>query len=357
MVIGGCHWNRWGWAVLTAAAPAMVYYALFGLVFDTLTPDLTRLGGIALTFLWETTPPAERAAVLAADIAARYRIGIAIVGIAVVSAAALVVGGARVLRPYPDWVKGAAAAVAMAAGGLGWWEQWGNRLRHVLADCSPAERAALCPLDLAVARPGGVLDADVLAHVQLLISGASILGVGASGVLVLGLVALAAPGRDPPDATTEPAAVPPAQRKVTIDQLSPDRLRQRIQGFGMTITLAAVLLSFSVAAVHGFYSWAAALVAPPAAVPLGQLALAAATYWGGVYTAITLLTALPCAMGIYADVRRASTRATTSYAERVAWEKAEGVAFEPLKGLSAVILAAGPLVTAPVLDALKGALG
>jgi len=311
------------WPALTILAGIAIYYGLFNLLFNGFTPSSQAMARPRIFFLWEGEGAIPAGAVLDRDLAARYRFALSSVGLVLTGITAIIVALTIVLRPFRWHHLGLVAFGGGLGGVIGYVEQWSNRLRTVAADCRPEDAGALCPLNEAVKRSvdGFPMTAEALEHIRLVVSINSTLGVAASGVLIMVFAIL---------------ATPPGEGR-----LSPPRLRKRRQGFVITLVLSAILLSFSVATTHSFYNLAAALVRQPAADQIAGIASSAATYWGAVFTAITIVTAAPCAASIYLDVGRAAETGGGSYHQRREWIAAEGLTFDPLRGFGAILIAAG----------------
>jgi hypothetical protein len=321
------------WPLLCLFGGLAVYFILFRFVFDPFTPPGHVLGRIAPVFLWEAEAPVA-GAIVAADLEARYRFAFASVLLTLVCiggvAAAIALALAPLRRAFA-WLAGAGGLVGAL---IGYNEQWASPLRGVAADCLPGAGGPVCPLNQAVARAGelGPVDAATLSHVQMVVSLNSITGVGAMCVLVIAFMGLAWTDTATPDARA---------------------LWRRRRGFAICLAFTTLALSLQVATVHGFYHWSAALMTEEHAKYMTSIASSATLYWGAVYTTVLLVIALPAAISISLDIRRASEAAAPDGDEkaREEWVKAQGLVINVRQAAAALLAAASPVLTGPALDA------
>jgi hypothetical protein len=320
------------WPLLCLFGGLAVYFVLFKLVFDPFTPPGHVLARIAPVFLWEVDPPAM-GEIIARDLEGRYRFAFASVLLTLTCiggvAAAIALALAPLRRAFA-WLAGAAGAVGAL---IGYNEQWASPLRGVAADCRPGAGGAVCPLNLAVARAGelGPVDAATLEHVRMVVSLNSITGVGAMCVLVIAFMGLAWSEVEAPDAAT---------------------LYRRRRGFAICLAFTTLALSLQVATVHGFYHWSAGLMTEEHAAYMTSIASSATLYWGAVYTTVLLVIALPAAICLSLDIRRAAEAATPGGDEkaRQEWVKAQGLVIDVREAAAALLAAASPVLTGPALD-------
>jgi hypothetical protein len=372
-------------AAFALAAPFAIYFAVMPATIGTLDPE-PSMALEAPLFIWQpgpapdapppgappiatvelrvgdgetsleiARPPADAGAatpaakppgeVLRAGIEARYRFGLAIAGFLVAAGVGLLLGIATLAqRGRPAWaLAGALFLVGLAVGDRG---QWNSPIRGMVADCEAIAAdtpAGLCPLDRAAATvpQDPIFDAATLASARSLVSIASTFGMGSTGGLLACLAVFAWPDR---------RSRPPAAE-----------LRKRRQSFALVLGAAAVMLSFAVATIHAFYHWSSALVWPPLGAELSALASTGAGYWGFLFTAILILAASSSALAIALDVARAADArhpcdAAAAAKARQEWLAHNDLAFQPGRGLAGLVMAAGPLATSPLLDALRGVL-
>ncbi len=319
------------WPLLCLFGGLTVYFVLFRVVFDPFTPPGHILARIQPVFLWEgDAPPAGE--IIARDLAARYRFAFASVLLTLTCIGGIAAAIALALAPLRRvfaWLAGAGGVVGAL---IGYNEQWASPLRGVAADCRPGA-PLVCPLELAVARAGalGPVDAAALEQVRMVVTLNSLTGVGAMCVLVIAYMSLAWSARETPDAAS---------------------LYRRRRGFAICLAFTTLVLSLQVATVHGFYHWSAALMAEEHAAYMTSIASSATVYWGAVYTTVLLVTALPAAIGLSYDIRRASEAATPDgdEAARGAWIKAQGLQLDVRQAAAALVAAASPVLTGPALD-------
>ncbi len=370
-------------ALAIVVSPLLIFQSVFSVFIDDLTPAGADLALAPPRFLWQApeaasapaeagatlrlmlvsedaaatdpltikigaaeAPPAAEApkgrdALLSVQLGAAYRFGLASAGLTLAAIAALLAAGVGVLLVMPGRVfwLGLAVALALLGAYVGYTQQWSNPLRQVVADCPDFDPASAmtCPLNRAAASAatGNVFSQTTLENAQFLVSWSAVVGMIASGVLVACFAALAFPIGNGVEAPLE--------------------LRRRRQGFFLILGLAAVLMSFAVATTHAFYGWSATLVQPPAAEQLQAIASMAASYWGFVFTVVLLVAAGLSAAALGDEIRRAAEARPelTPPQTRKEWLTQQELAFDPARSLAALMLSVGPLVTSPLLDALK----
>ena len=330
-------WQGMFWPLLSFGGGLIAYFLLFGLLVDPLSPPVSSLRDNTYDFLWEGDQPASRAAILAADINARYAVAIPSVLMALAFLATLVLAFVLVLPRFGRWAL-ALGAVALPIGGLvGYFEQYNNPLRASVTNCNPASGQSFCPLDQAVARAGdlGTFDESRLQQITLLTHWNSIASVAA--IFLFGICFLF------------------IARRATEDELAPDLLRRRRRALSTCVMLGGLVLVFSVATAHAFYHIAPALMAEDDAEPYAALALAGSTYWGAVYTTVMLVIAAPAAASIIHDIRRAGERHLPQgdFTDRLEWRKRHGLSAEMRDTLGPLVASLTPVLTAPALNALR----
>ncbi|MBP7001747.1 hypothetical protein [Amaricoccus sp.] len=269
------------------------------------------------------------------DIAARLRFSVASAGLSIASFVVIVVSSFYFSTyVFRTWFYGPILVISVAgvAGFLGWWSvQWSGDFRHLVADCG---RRGLedCPLDR-VAAAGSPLSKGALEGAQAIVSANWAAGLGAASVLFCLFLVLAVSG--PSD-------------------LRPCGLRRRRRWFMASLIMASVLLSFSVGATRGFYTWSSIFHTKDDAAGLLSLADSVGIYWGSMFTATILLTGGAAAAGIMNDIHRVGSGETGTNQEYVEWLKREGLDSQPLQAILAIIVAAGPLLSPPALNFITG---
>jgi len=317
-----------------------VYFLVIELLVDPLNPAgaLPELGPV---FLWEGNPPASRAAILAVDLNARYAFAVPSVLMSLSFMAAVVVAFGLVL-PQFGRVAVVLGLLSLPVGAsIGYLEQYANSLRAIVADCTPGLSVTSCPLDQAALRapPGIFFGADVLAQVRFLASVNSMVSVAAIVLIAVCCFFIA--------------------RTVPASQIDTDYLARRRMGLEAMLTVVAPILVFSVATTHGFYHFSSALMLPPASDAYRLLASAGTTYWGAVYTTVLLVIAVPAAVSVSRDGRRAAVEALPdgNFAERLEWRKREGVELDLRDRIRLGAASFAPVLTTPILDLLRNSLG
>ncbi len=317
-----------------------VYYVLFQWLVDPLNPagPLPEVGNV---FLWESNPPARPSAILAADLNARYTFAVPSVLMTLSFIAALIVAFGLVL-PQFGRVAVALGVLSLPVGAaIGWFEQYANPLRSIVADCSAQTAVASCPLDQAVLRaPSGlVFSADTLAQVRFLVGLNSMLSVAA--IMLIGICCIF------------------IARTVPASQLDTRYLTRRRAGLDAMLTVVGPILVFSVATTHGFYHFSSALMQSSDAKAYSLLASAGTTYWGAVYTTVLLVIAVPAAVSVALDGKRAATAALPdgSFNERLEWRKQEGIELSIRDRIRLALAGFAPVLTAPLLDVLRNSFG
>lgn len=316
-----------------------VYYFLFHVLVDPLNPagPLPKVGPV---FLWQGNSPAPPSVILAADFNARYTFAVPSVLMTLSFIAAVIVAFGSVL---PQFGRAAVAIglLSMPAGaGIGWFEQYANPLRTIVADCTPGLPVASCPLDQAALRapPGLFFGADTLAQVRFLANLNSMASVAAIALICVCCIFIA--------------------RTVPASQLGTNYLARRRAGLDAMLTVVGPILVFSVATTHGFYHFSSALMHPPAADAYSLLASAGTTYWGAVYTTVLLVIAVPAAVSVTWDGRRAAAMALPdgNFAERLEWRKQQGIELSIHDRVRLALASFAPVLTAPFLDILRNSL-
>jgi hypothetical protein len=317
-----------------------VYYFLFQVLVDPLNPagPLPEVGPV---FLWQGNSPAPPSAILASDFNARYTFAVPSV-LMTLSFIAAVIVAFRFVLPQFGRVAMALGLLSLPAGaGIGWYEQYANLLRTIVADCTPGLEATSCPLDQAALRAPSELmfGADTLAQVRFLANLNSMVSVAAIGLIGVCCIFIA--------------------RTVPASRLDTGYLARRRAGLDAMLTVVGPILVFSVATTHGFYHFSSALMHPPAADAYRLLASAGTTYWGAVYTTVLLVIALPAAVSVTWDGRRAAAAALPdgNFTERLEWRKQEGVELSIRDRLRLAVASFAPVLTAPFLDLLRNSLG
>jgi hypothetical protein len=317
-----------------------VYFFLFEVLVDPLNPT-SALPEVGPVFLWEGKSPASQSAVLAADLNARYTFAVPSVLMTLSFIAAVIVAFGFVLRQFG---RGAVAlgVVSLPVGAvIGYHEQYANPLRTIVADCKPWTSITSCPLDQAALRAPSELmfGADTLAQVRFLANLNSMVSVAAIMLIAACFIFIA--------------------RTVPASQFDTGYLARRRMGLDAMLTVVGPILVFSVATTHGFYHFSSALMHPPAEDDYRLLASAGTTYWGAVYTTVLLVIAVPAAMSVAWDSRRAAVAALPDggFAERLEWRKQEGVELSIRDRIRLAVASFAPVLTAPFLDLLRNSLG
>ncbi|MBY8976587.1 hypothetical protein KHP62_12260 [Rhodobacteraceae bacterium NNCM2] len=316
----------------TLVGGLMVYFLLFGFLVDPLAPDARPIDYV---FLWETDGGGESAR--AADAAARYNQAVPSVLMSLAFIGALIIGFAMILPRYGIWAV-VAGAVGVGAGALlGLGEQYNNPIRQMVADCMPGLANPRCPLDLAVLRAGGAgpFSQEVLGHIQFLTHWNSAISV--AGVVLMGVCFLF------------------ISRSANRAELDPEHLRRRRLHLVTALPMAGLILVLSVATTHGFYHLSAALMAPVSAGPVAGLASAGTTYWGAAYSTVLIVVATPAVVSVFRDIQRGARLAVPdgTWEERQNWRKCHGLSLEIRDSVGVVVTMLTPVLTGPVLDAIK----
>jgi hypothetical protein len=318
-----------------------VYFFFFEVLVNPLNPA-DALREMRASFLWEGESPVSQAAVLAADLNARYTFAVPSMLMMLSFIAALIVVFGLVLPQFGRWAVALGVLSLPLGAAIGWHEQYANPLRDIVADCRPGSAIASCPLDQAALRapPGWlVFGADALEQVRFLVNLNSMLSVAAIVLIAVCAIFIA--------------------RTVPASQLDIGYLLRRRRGLDAMLTVVGPILVFSVATTHGFYHFSSALMQPPAAQAYRLLASAGTTYWGAVYTTVLLVIAVPAAMSVALDGRRASVEALPhgSFNERLKWRQQEGVELSIRDRVRLALASFAPVLTAPFLDVLHKSFG
>lgn len=318
-----------------------VYFFIFEVLVNPLNPA-DALREMRAPFLWEGESPVSQAAVLAADLNARYTFAVPSMLMMLSFIAALIVAFGLVLPQFGRWAVALGVLSLPLGAAIGWHEQYANRLRDIVADCRPESAITSCPLDQAALRapPGWlVFGADALEQVRFLVNLNSMLSVAAIVLIAVCAIFIA--------------------RTVPASQLDIGYLLRRRRGLDAMLTVVGPILVFSVATTHGFYHFSSALMQPPAAQAYRLLASAGTTYWGAVYTTVLLVIAVPAAVSVALDGRRASVEALPhgSFNERLKWRQEEGVELSIRDRVRLALASFAPVLTAPFLDLLHKSFG
>lgn len=140
-------------------------------------------------------------------------------------------------------------------------------------------------------------------------------------------------------------------------------LRGRKSALFFTLLLATIALSFGVGVIHAYYGWGAAFLTDESRELQQQVASSGTLFWGSFFASVTVIAAGMTAYYIHQDVsERESSIAAEAKAKNlkfngVAWRKDNDLAFDPVRAVITTVLAAGPLLTSPVLSALSGVAG
>ena len=325
------------WPLAGVLGGLAAYFLVFANLVDPLNPSPVPPDPSTYQFLWEVPKPPDKAVVLAADLNARYAIGIPSVLMTLSFLATLIFAFAMIL-PAMGRAAIACGAVSLPIGAaIGFYEQYNNPLRMSVTNCPPGTASPVCPLDQAVLRAGdgGTFDTAALDQILFLTNWNSMLSVAGIFLLAMCFLFLA--------------------RTADEDQLDPAQLRSRLSKMGTAMMLGALVLIFSVATADGFYHLAPALMAETDAEPFASLALAGATYWGAVYTTVMIVISAPAAISIQHDIARATDiqMPGSSMKDRREWRLAHGLAMNTRESVGPMFAALAPVVTAPVLNAVR----
>jgi len=332
--------GRYLLSALIVVGACAVYFLVIEFLVDPFNPAgaLPELGSV---FLWEGNTPAPRAAILAVDLNARYAFAVPSVLMTLSFVAAVVVAFGLVLPQFGPVAIVLGMLSLPVGAAIGYLEQYANPLRAIVADCTPGLPVMSCPLDQAALRapPGMVFGADVLAQVRFLASVNSMVSVAAIALIAVCCFFIA--------------------RTVPASQIDTGYLSRRRAGLEAMLTVVAPILVFSVATTHGFYHFSSALMLPPASDAYRLLASAGTTYWGAVYTTVLLVIAVPAAVSVSRDGRRASVEALPdgNFAERLEWRKKHGVELDLRDRVRLAVASFAPVLTAPFLNLLRNSLG
>ena len=334
-------WRRYHWSFVSLLGGFLVYYLLFKTLVDPLNPQIEALNGLTYQFLWEGEEPASRITVVGADLEARYKHAVPSVLMSLSFLAAVTLAFGFVL-PRLGRVALACGAAALPAGAvIGFVEQYNNIIRLAVADCPPSGAMAFCPLNQAVTRgiPGSSFTAEALGHIRFLTDFNSVISVAAIFVLGICFFFLA--------------------RSAGPRQLDPDHLRTRRRNLEAALTIAGLVLVFSVATTHGFYHLASSLMQPASGQPLAKLASAGSTYWGAVYTTVLIVVVVPATISFARDAKRGAEAALPdgSFEERRKWRERHGLGIGLKDLLAAAAASFAPVLTAPSLDLIQAVAG
>ena len=125
----------------------------------------------------------------------------------------------------------------------------------------------------------------------------------------------------------------------------------RARMFKLALTLGSLVMIFGVAATHGLFQWPVALMAPESKDVVSSLASSAALYWGVFYSLMLIGVTAPAAVAIYLDIRRLGAATEETPADIA---QSAGFTFDWSQSLGTLATVAGPVLTAPVLELLKG---
>ncbi len=330
-------WQGMFWPVLCVMGGLVAYFLLFGYLVDPLNPKASAMRGASYLFMWETDPPPSQAAILAADLNARYAMAVPSVLMSLSFLATLILAFAVILNNFGR-VAMAMGALAVPVGAVvGFLEQFNNPIRAAVTNCKPGTGQNFCPLDQAVQRAGdlGSFTMKSLTQIKILTHWNSVISVAAIFLLAICFLFIA--------------------RRATQAELAPEMLRRRRHALNGAMALGGLVLVFSVATAHAFHHIAPALMAPQDAAPFAGLALAGSTYWGAVYTTVLIVIAVPAMVSITTDIQRASERhiADGTYADRVEWRKQQGLSIDMRDTLGPLLASLTPILTAPTLNVLK----
>ena len=317
-----------------------VYFVLFEVLVDPLNPA-GALPEAKAVFLWEGESPAPQSAILAADLNARYAFAVPSVLMTLSFIAAVIMAFGLVLPQFgPAAIALGLLSLPLGAG-IGFFEQYANPIRAIVADCMPGLTVASCPLDQAALRapPGLVFGADTLAQVRFLANLNSMVSVAAIALIAACGIFIA--------------------RTVPEWQLDTGYLARRRMGLDAMLTVVGPILVFSVATTHGFYHFSSALMQTSPADSYRLLASAGTTYWGAVYTTVLVVIAVPAAVSVVRDGKRAAAAALPdgNLTERLEWRKREGVELSIDDRVRLAVASFAPVLTTPFLDLLRNSLG
>ncbi|MEM9138549.1 MAG: hypothetical protein AAGB15_01840 [Pseudomonadota bacterium] len=328
------------WPLLTVFGGLAVYFLLFGLFVDPLTPRVEALRSVSYTFLWELPDPPPAAEIIAADTNARYAIAIPTVLLALTFAAVLISSFAVVLPRLGRAAVPLGVAAVPAGATVGYLEQYNNPVRAGVTNCRPGTGETFCPLNQAVERAGepAFFTEDSLSLILRLVDLNSAISV--SAIFLLGITFLFI-------ARIRPEAY-----------LTPDRLRARRTALTSAITLAGLTLLFSVATTHGFYHHAASLMPEEDAKALAALGSTGSIYWGAVYSTVFTVIAVPAVFGMFRDVDRAARHhlPDATHAERQKWCTEHGLSLDVRDTLTPLLASLSPVLATPALDFFRPAL-
>ena len=338
---GATEWRRYIWSFVSFGGGLLVYYILFKMLVDPLNPTTGALDALSYQFMWEGETPASREAFVASDLEARYRQAVPSVLMMLSFLAALLLAYGFILPRCGRYAL-AFGIVALPVGALiGYAEQYNNPIRLAVADCPPGAEIDFCPLDQAVIRgfDGSSFTAETLAHFRFLIDCNSVVGVAAVFLLGVCFFFIA--------------------RSAGERELDPAHLLLRRRGLESVLTVAGLVLVFSVATTHGSYHLSSAMMEPEAGRHLAKLASAGSTYWGAVFTTVMFVAAVPAIVSILSDSINASRVALPegTFGERHEWREKHGLGIKLTDTLAVAVTGFAPVLTAPSLDLIQAVLG
>jgi uncharacterized membrane protein YuzA (DUF378 family) len=135
------------------------------------------------------------------------------------------------------------------------------------------------------------------------------------------------------------------------NELSPDRLRIRVNDLQLVTLCGSLLLIFLVIVGKAIVAWPHGLIAEVGSKGFGQLAGGAVNSWGASGTAMLLCALLPAFFTIKADVERAASRQNAhGPAARQEWIQQNKLEFTSMPAIGTAIVSAAPMLTGPAID-------
>ena len=129
----------------------------------------------------------------------------------------------------------------------------------------------------------------------------------------------------------------------------------------MVVTTSSIALSLGVAIIHTFLNWGTVFLNENGRKIIEPVASAGASYWGTMFLIFTVLVAGLAAYQLHKDIAEAAKtntkKATPKWIKEqktpAEWIKEHNLEFDPLKTVSTILVALGPILTSTVMTALS----
>ena len=138
-------------------------------------------------------------------------------------------------------------------------------------------------------------------------------------------------------------------------------LQKRKENLAMVVTTSSIALSLGVAIIHTFLNWGTVFLNENGRKIIEPVASAGASYWGTMFLIFTVLVAGLAAYQLHKDIAEAAKtntkKATPKWIKEqktpAEWIKEHNLEFDPLKTVSTILVALGPILTSTVMTALS----